>query len=112
MHKKQESVCAVQDLRVDSYSLIHNSYGHLLHTYTVHTLCMSPHKLGQGVAAPGAWEPAQAQIVTSVLRVGASLMVYCACVPSVTVSRVSRVSVGSAGIFCTLDHMVECVNDS
>lgn len=51
-------------------------------THIQYTRCAShcpAHKLGQGVAATGAWE--LAQIVTvSVLRVGACLMVYCACV--------------------------------
>lgn len=83
-----------------SYSLIHNSCSHLLHTYTVHTLWShcTAHKLGQGVAATGVWELAQAQIVTvSVPRVGACLMVYCACV-----LRASHLSLSGEPHVCLL----------
>lgn len=51
-------------------------------THIQYTRCASrctAHKLGQGVAATGAWELAQI-LTVSVLRVGACLMVHRACV--------------------------------
>lgn len=71
----------------------------IAHIYSTH--CAShctAHKLGQGVAATGAWELAQAQIVTvSVLRVGACLTVYCACV-----QRTSHLSLSVEPRVCLL----------
>lgn len=100
-HKKQESVCAVWDLSVDRLSvifLIYNSCSHLLHTYTVHTLCKSLHSSQTWTGCGCDWCVGACTSTNSDCEcVGACLMVYRACV-----QRASHLSLSVEPRVCLL----------